>query len=62
MPSRKAKEKAVSAAVMRAMRQKEENTLRRNSSRSCRPHSIENTAPLPRAKPSRMEVRKVIRV
>ena len=60
--SRQAKASSSSARVRAAMRAKEASAPSRRPSWSRWPKRMENTAPLPMQSPSRMEVRKVIRV
>ena len=62
MPSRQRKAARFSATVSPAMRTKEARALSRSPASSRRPKRMEKTAPLPMHSPSRMEVRKVIRV
>ena len=60
--SRHRKAAALRTAVRAAMRTKAAWAPSRSPSRSRWPKRMENTAPLPMHRPSRMEVRKVMRV
>ena len=62
MPSRQRKAARFSATVSAAMSTKEARALSRRPAWSCWPKRMEKTAPLPMHSPSKMEVRKVMRV